>query len=135
MQKGDEQAALLCFTKIPKKDTLLNALLAVHTSEYLQQIIINCLQAQHKGWKQLNSDIVITPRTLEVLIKDIAMTLFHSGKVHFSFGLPTHHAYSDEGSGFCILNKTAILLKYTQCQQQEPLKHIIVGTDVNRDKI
>nr|WP_058499836.1 acetylpolyamine aminohydrolase [Legionella gratiana] len=133
MQKGDEQSALVCFTKIPKRDTLLKALLAVHTPEYLQQIIIDCIQAQRKGQKQLNSDVVITPKTLEVLIKDIAMTLFHSGKVHFSFGLPTHHAYSDEGSGFCILNKTAILLKQVQSLHSEPLKHIIVGTDVNRD--
>ncbi|KTD53354.1 acetylpolyamine aminohydrolase [Legionella santicrucis] len=133
MNKGDEQAALRCFAKIPEEDTILNAVLKVHTPKYLQHIIIDCIQARHTGQKQLNSDIVITPKTLEVLIKDIAMTLEHSGKIHFSFGLPTHHAYSDEGSGFCVLNKTAILLKYVQSLHQEPLKHIIVGTDVNRD--
>lgn len=133
MYKGDAQAALRCFAKIPREDTILNAVLTVHTPEYLQRILIDCIQAQTKGQKQLNSDIVITPKTLEVLIKDIAMTLEHSEKIHFSFGLPTHHAYGDEGSGFCILNKTAIVLKHIQSLHREPMKHIIVGTDVNRD--
>ncbi|AUH70721.1 acetylpolyamine aminohydrolase [Legionella sainthelensi] len=131
--KGDAQAALRCFAKIPREDTILNAVLTVHSPEYLQHIIMDCIQAQPKGQKQLNSDIVITPKTLEVLIKDIAMTLEHSGKIHFSFGLPTHHAYGSEGSGFCILNKTAIVLKHVQSLHREPMKHIIVGTDVNRD--
>ncbi|WP_241972213.1 hypothetical protein [Legionella cherrii] len=98
----------------------------MHTSEYLQQIIRDCIQAQAKGWKQLNSDILITPGTFEVLIKDISMTLFHSKKVHFSFGLPTHHAFADEGSGFCILNKSAVLLKHMQ-RNTKPLKHILLG--------
>ncbi|CAM2745868.1 acetylpolyamine aminohydolase [Legionella steigerwaltii] len=133
MNKGDAKLALAIFAKFPEKDEILQALLAVHTSEYLQEIIMNCMQAQQKGWKQLNSDILITPRTFEVLIKDIAMTMFHSKKVHFSFGLPSHHAFADEGSGFCILNKTAILLKYMQSLNGKPLKHIIIGTDVNRD--
>lgn len=133
MYKGEAHAALKCFAKIPEEDTILNAILKVHTPEYLQHIIIDCIQAHHNGQKQLNSDIVITPKTLEILIKDIAMTLEHPGKIHFSFGLPTHHAYANEGSGFCILNKTAILLKYVQSSYRKPLKHIIVGTDVNRD--
>ncbi|KTC82385.1 acetylpolyamine amidohydrolase [Legionella cherrii] len=132
MKKGDENVALTLFAEFPEEDQILQALLAVHTSEYLQQIIRDCIQAQAKGWKQLNSDILITPGTFEVLIKDISMTLFHSKKVHFSFGLPTHHAFADEGSGFCILNKSAVLLKHMQ-RNTKPLKHIIVGTDVNRD--
>ncbi|MCW8398735.1 acetylpolyamine aminohydrolase [Legionella sp. PATHC038] len=132
MKKGDEDVALALFAEFPEKDQILQALLAVHTSKYLQQIIRDCIRAQPKGWKQLNSDILITPGTFEVLIKDISMTLFHSKKVHFSFGLPTHHAFADEGSGFCILNKSAVLLKHMQ-RNTKPLKHIIVGTDVNRD--
>lgn len=133
MKKGNAEAALALFAQFPEKDEILRALLAVHTQEYIQEIILYCMQAQQKGWKQLSPDILITPGAFEVLIKDIAMTLFHSGKVHFSFGLPTHHAYSDEGSGFCILNKSAVLIKYLQSLSSKPLKHIIVGTDVNRD--
>ncbi|WP_133138306.1 acetylpolyamine aminohydrolase [Legionella tucsonensis] len=133
MKKGNAEVALAHFAQFPEKDGLLRALLAVHTQEYIQELIIYCIQAQQKGWKQLSPDILITPGVLEVLIKDIAMTLFHFGKVHFSFGLPTHHAFSDEGSGFCILNKSAILIKYVQSLSSKPLKNIIVGTDVNRD--
>lgn len=133
IKKGNEEAALALFAQLPEQDGLLRALLAVHTQEYIQELIIYCIQAQQKGWKQLSPDILITPGVLEVLIKDIAMTLFHFGKVHFSFGLPTHHAFSYEGSGFCILNKSAILIKYVQSLSSNPLKNIIVGTDVNRD--
>ncbi|KTD05634.1 acetylpolyamine aminohydrolase [Fluoribacter gormanii] len=133
MKKGDAEAALALLGQFPEEDVILQALLAVHTLKYLQELIIYCVQAQKKGWKQLSPDILITPGAFEVLIKDIAMTLFHSGKMHFSFGLPTHHAYSDEGSGFCILNKSAVLIKYLQHLSSKPLKHIIVGTDVNRD--
>ncbi|WP_058517223.1 acetylpolyamine aminohydrolase [Legionella parisiensis] len=133
MKKGNEEVALALFAQFPEKDEILRALLAVHTHEYIQKLIFYCIQAQHKGWKQLSPDILITPGVFEVLIKDIAMTLFHFGKVHFSFGLPSHHAFSDEGNGFCILNKSAILIKYLQSLSSKPLKHIIVGTDVNRD--
>ncbi|WP_454786067.1 acetylpolyamine aminohydrolase [Legionella sp. WA2024007413] len=133
IKKGDAEIALALLAQFPEEDEILQALLAVHPLKYLEQIIIYCIQAQKKGWKQLSPDIIITPGTFEVLIKDIAMTLFNSGKIHFSFGLPTHHAYSDEGSGFCILNKSAVLIKYLEHLSSKPLKHIIVGTDVNRD--
>ncbi len=133
MKKGGAEAPLTLFAQFPENDEILRALLAVHTQEYLQKLITYCIQAQQKGWKQLSPDILITPGAFEVLIKDIAMTLFHFGKVHFSFGLPSHHAFRDEGSGFCILNKSAILIKYLQSLSSKPLKHIIVGTDVNRD--
>ena len=133
MNKGDTKGVLALFAGFPEEDEILRALLAVHTSKYLQKIITDCIEAKPKGWKEFNSDILITPGTFEVLIKDIAMTLFHSKKVHFSFGLPTHHAFADEGSGFCILNKTAVLLKHIQRLNSKPVKHIIIGTDVNRD--
>ncbi|MCW8386581.1 acetylpolyamine aminohydrolase [Fluoribacter dumoffii] len=133
MEKGDAEGTLILFDRIPEKDVILQALLAVHTKEYLQKIIIYCMQAGQRGWKQIAPDVLVTPGTFEVLIKDIAMTLFHSGRIHFSFGLPSHHAFSGGGSGFCILNKTAILIKYQEDSADKPMKHIIVGTDVNRD--
>ncbi|WP_454782931.1 acetylpolyamine aminohydrolase [Legionella sp. WA2022007384] len=133
MKKGDAEVALALLAQFPEEDELLQALLAVHTLKYLQELIIFCIQAQKKGWKQLSPDIIVTPGSFEVLIKDIAMTLFHSGKIQFSFGLPTHHANSNEGSGFCILNKSAVLIKYLERSSSKPLRHIIVGTDVNRD--
>lgn len=61
MKKGDEDAALALFAQFPKQDVILQALLAVHSPKYLQEIIIYCIQAQEKGWKQLSPDILITP--------------------------------------------------------------------------
>src|SRR5689334_23108157 len=57
MNTGQIEVALKLFTKMPQNDELLQVLLAVHSQDYLQRIIIDCIQAQQKGWKQLNSDI------------------------------------------------------------------------------
>ncbi|MGL5741289.1 MAG: hypothetical protein ACRCXC_01415 [Legionella sp.] len=58
---GDGELAFECFNQLPDTDEILKALLAVHSAEYLQQIIHYCIQAQYKGVKKLNADLVITP--------------------------------------------------------------------------
>lgn len=133
IKEGNQKESLRLLAELPQTDKLLRSILAVHPLSYLHEVVSYCLQAQQKGFKKLSSDILITPGTFEVLIKDIALTLFHFKKFHFSFGLPTHHAFSEEGSGFCILNKTAILMKYLESVSSKLLKYIVVGTDVNRD--
>jgi len=60
MNKGDTKGALALFAGFPEEDEILRALLAVHTSKYLQKIITDCIEAKPKGWKELNSDILIT---------------------------------------------------------------------------
>lgn len=130
---SDKEKALLLFNAIPSSDIVLKCLLAVHPREYLQKIIGYSIDAQRTGTKKINADILFTPYTFEILINDIAMTLLNPAKLHFSFGLPTHHAYSAQGSGFCILNKTAVLMKHAESTHEKPLKYIIIGTDVNRD--
>lgn len=133
IRQGDKAAALALFRQIPEHDAIFQALLLAHSFEYLQELIIYCIVAKSAGMLALESEITITPGTFAILVKDIATTLFHSAKVHFSFGLPTHHAFSSGGSGFCILDKTAMLIKYRAQTSISPLKFIIVGTDVNRD--
>ena len=130
---GDTDQACSVLRTLSATDIILQALLAIHSLEYLQQIISYCIKSQHSGSIRLNADIVVTPKTFEILIKDLATTLFNSTKLKCSFGLPTHHAYSDEGSGFCLVNKVAVLMKYIERTHTLPLKYIIVGTDVNRD--
>jgi acetoin utilization deacetylase AcuC-like enzyme len=130
---GDRKAALTLFEQFPAEDTTLRALLAVHPQGYLKELITYSIQALKTGITQLNSDIIITPKTFEVLIKDIATTLYNPAKICFSFGLPTHHAYNDMASGFCLINKTAVLMRYWESIHSEPLNYVIVGTDVNRD--
>lgn len=129
----DETAAQALFRAIPQRDAILQALLLAHPQEYLQQLITYSIAAKASGMLALASEITITPGTFALLVNDIATTLFHAAKVHFSFGLPTHHAFSRGGSGFCILDKTAMLIKYRAQTSSSPLKFIIVGTDVNRD--
>jgi acetoin utilization deacetylase AcuC-like enzyme len=116
-----------------KKDPLLQLILSVHPLEYIQSLVQDCITARAKGFKRLEDDIVLTPKTFELLIKDLATTLHHSSPLYFSFGLPSHHAYSGRGSGFCILNKIAILLSNAESKCSTPTKYVIIGTDVNRD--
>ncbi len=133
INKGSKKEACDLLHHIPSQDTILQSVLTVHPIQYLEKIISYSIDAQRTGVKKINADIQITPHTFELLIKDLATTLEHPSKCHFSFGLPTHHAFSKEGSGFCIFNKIAILMKNAELTHPKPLKYVIVGTDVNRD--
>jgi acetoin utilization deacetylase AcuC-like enzyme len=133
IRKGSKVKALQYFKEIPATDIVLKALLAVHPQSYLQKIIVYCIDARRHGKKGLEDDIVITPQTFEILIHDIAATLMNQAKIQFSFGLPSHHAFNEKGSGFCVLNKTAVVLQHSVLTHSIPLKYVIVGTDVNRD--
>ncbi|KTD74656.1 acetylpolyamine aminohydrolase [Legionella waltersii] len=133
IDEADWQNAQTSFKEIPASDRLLKVLKGVHTEEYLLEIIQNCILAHKTGIKRLNSDIVITPKTFEILMKDCALTLMSTTKATFSFGLPSHHAFSETGTGFCVLNKTALLIKHAELTSSKPLQYMVVGTDVNRD--
>ncbi|HAU4205133.1 TPA: acetylpolyamine aminohydrolase [Legionella pneumophila] len=133
IDEGDTPKAHALFHLLPQDDIILRALRAVHSEDYLYQLIKYCIQAKHFGFKQLNADLVVTPKTFEILIRDCATTLFNPAKAHFSFGLPSHHAYTQMGSGFCLINKTAMLMKQAELSSAQPPKFVIIGTDVNRD--
>ncbi|MDP3267425.1 MAG: acetylpolyamine aminohydrolase [Legionella sp.] len=119
--------------QIPRDNVLNRSILEVHPIGYLEQVIQWTIKAKKENTLNLNNDIIITPKTFEILIKDIITTLLNPAKIKFSFGLPSHHAFNSEASGFCVFNKTAIVLHYTHLTQQSPIKHVIIGTDVNRD--
>lgn len=115
------------------KEDLIRAILSIHPLTYLLSLINHCIDSHKTGRKKIESDSTVTPKTFEILIKDIASTMRYATPLFFSFGLPTHHAYSDHSKGFCFLNKTAILMSYMQQATRCPIKHLVVGTDVNRD--
>lgn len=121
------------FEKINPKDAIKAAILKTHSLMHLQNIIKYCVEARATGEYDLDGDVVFTPTTFEILIKDIATTLLNSSKMQMSFGLPTHHAQSDKSAGFCILNKTAIFMHHKARTSTRPLQYFIIGTDVNRD--
>ena len=133
INQGKKKQSLKLFDQIPEDDILLKALCAVHPKEYLRKLISYSIDALQTGTKTLNADIVIKSYTFEILIRDVATTLLNPAKIYFSFGLPTHHAYAAKGTGFCIINKTAVLMRHIESTHQGALKFVIVGTDVNRD--
>ncbi len=130
--RENKKQVLKHLKNLAETDELMHAILAVHSFDYISELIQDCMLAQSVESLDLGSDIVVTAGTFEILIKDIATTLFNPAKVLFSFGLPTHHAFSNEGSGFCVLNKTEILIKYLAIKNSS-MKYIIIGTDINRD--
>lgn len=133
INRGDKEKAFRLFYDIPQNDSILRLLLLVHSPIYLESVIEYSIDAKKTGINILNSDILFTLGTFEILIKDIAASIACPTKICFSFGLPSHHAFAEQGSGFCILNKTALLIRHAELTHPEPLKYIIVGTDVNRD--
>ncbi|MFJ1268960.1 acetylpolyamine aminohydrolase [Legionella lytica] len=132
IKEGDKVAALRYLSQISVRDIVLQALLTTHSFTYLQRLVHDCIEARASGVLALDNDVVITPGAFEVLIKDLATTLSLGAKFHFSFGLPSHHAFKNEGSGFCILDKTEILIKYMALTNPN-LNFLVIGTDVNRD--
>lgn len=133
INQGQIAQAFRLFKAIPPNDSVLRPLLLVHSQAYLLSVIEHSINAQNTGTYILNSDIIFTPGTFEILIKDIATTISCPAKICLSFGLPSHHAFSEQGSGFCILNKTAVLIRHAELTHQKQLKYLVVGSDVNRD--
>jgi acetoin utilization deacetylase AcuC-like enzyme len=133
INRADVISALQLFAQIPPTDVLLQSLLTVHPLEYLQKIILYSVDAQSSGTIPLGTDTLITPRAFEILLYDIATTVQNKAKLYFSFGLPTHHAYSQLASGFCVINKTAVLIRHAELTHTQSLNYVIVGTDINRD--
>ncbi|RUR07957.1 hypothetical protein [Legionella sp. km772] len=101
---GKKAFALRKVEQMAETEPLLQLILTIHPIKYLQTIINHCIEAQARGYKRLNSDIVSTPKTFELLIKDLALSLNPASPLYFSFGLPSHHAFNDLGSGFCLFN-------------------------------
>lgn len=133
IQSASMDEALQNLEKIPQNDRIFTSLMATHSNNYIKKVIMHCMEARKTGLYKVNNDIVFTPKTFEIFIKDLATTLLKPAKICFSFGLPSHHAYYENGAGFCMLNKTAALIHNTALMHDTPIKYIIIGTDVNRD--
>ncbi|TAL63890.1 MAG: acetylpolyamine aminohydrolase [Legionella sp.] len=136
IRQGNENLANRLLMAIPEEDQILNALIGIYKKQYLKQIIKHTIEAvdSARGTKRINNnDIVYTPGTFELIIRDLATTLFCPTPICISFGLPTHHATGSRASGFCHLNKTAVLIDFLHKTSSEPLSFFIIGTDVNRD--
>ncbi len=133
IKQGNKVLAFKLFDEIPQYDSILRPLLLVHPSHYLKNIIESTIDSIKPDADIIDSDVIFTPLTFEILIKDIATSLSCPTQICLSFGLPSHHAFNARASGFCILNKTAVLIRHAELTQTTPLRYMVVGTDVNRD--
>lgn len=147
IKEGDAEAAIRAFNQLSdQNDIVYDSIIEIHTKAYLISLIELCAKnAPTKSKKTrtsdpehpedalaLSADIQLNNDTFEILLKDLATTLAHKSAVFLSFGLPSHHAYPDRGSGFCSLNKTAAIVCANDKKQQIS-HHLVLGIDVNRD--
>lgn len=108
------------------------SILAVHTDEYyrnLQELSLHPKAARKIGFplskKLVDREVLITDGT----IKASKFALQYGIAMNIAGG--THHAYSDHGEAFCLLNDQAIGARYL-LQQKLAIKILIVDLDVHQ---
>ncbi|WGK65665.1 histone deacetylase family protein [Croceiramulus getboli] len=106
--------------------------LAVHTPEYLQQLLDLSLErraARKLGFplsrKLVDRELTITQGTLDNCLQ----ALEHGIAMNIAGG--THHAYSDHGEAFCLLNDQAIAAQWL-LDQGKAKRILIVDLDVHQ---
>lgn len=108
------------------------AVLAVHTPDYFQELKNLTLEkrAQRKIGFPLSEELV--KRELKIADGTIKASLFAlENGIAFNIAGGTHHAYSDHGEAFCLLNDQAIAARYLQ-QKKLAEKILIVDLDVHQ---
>ena len=120
---------------ITSSPALLEWLLTVHTTEYIQRAQRSCEQ----GAAYLDStDTPISSRSYEVALQAAggvmsAIDAVMAGKVKNAFCSlrpPGHHALKDKAMGFCIFNNVAVGARYIQ-KRYNLSKILIVDWDVH----
>lgn len=109
-----------------------SAVLAVHTQGYFQELKNQTLEkrAQRKIGFPLSEELV--QRELKIADGTIKASLFAlENGIAFNIAGGTHHAYSDHGEAFCLLNDQAIAARYLQ-QEKLANKILIVDLDVHQ---
>lgn len=103
---------------ITPKPVDINLLSFVHNEEYLQKILSFC-QSGGGNW---DPDTVVSPCSFELALLSAggaisAIDAVSEKKVDNCFVMsrpPGHHAESNSGMGFCLLNNAAIAARYAQ---------------------
>lgn len=107
-------------------------LLRVHTAEYYNDLLLQTLEpkaVRKIGFplsdKLVKREVIIVDGT----IKASEFALKHGVSMNIAGG--THHAYSNHGEGFCMLNDQAIGARYLQ-DKKLAQKILIVDLDVHQ---
>ncbi|MFN2201910.1 MAG: histone deacetylase [Caldilineaceae bacterium] len=119
---------------VPTRPAPMDAILKVHTEDYIQRLRAIC----EEGGGRLDTDTYITPDSFHAaelaaggLIEVVDTVL--RGDADNGFALirpPGHHAYSDWGTGFCLMNNPAIAARWAQ-EQYNMDRILIVDFDVH----
>ncbi len=128
LHEGTCSAANFFQPEIPEEKHIL----AVHDAEYFTQLKNLSLnrRAERKTGFPLSAELV----KRELIIADGTMKGCHfalENGIAFNIAGGTHHAYSDKGEGFCLLNDQAIAARYLQ-QKKLAKKILIVDLDVHQ---
>ena len=128
LHEGTCSAANFFQPEIPEEKHIL----AVHAAEYFTQLKNLSLdrRAERKTGFPLSAELV----KRELIIADGTMKGCHfalENGIAFNIAGGTHHAYSDHGEAFCLLNDQAIAARYLQ-QQKLAEKILIVDLDVHQ---
>lgn len=117
---------------LPSKVSLETLCLA-HTPDYVHKFVR--LQLSHKealpiGFVQ-NQQLVDRELTLVQGTIEAALWALHTAEVGFNIAGGTHHAFSDRGEGFCMLNDQAVAAAYLLAHTSVK-KVLIIDLDVHQ---
>jgi acetoin utilization deacetylase AcuC-like enzyme len=114
------------------KEASKEAILAVHTKEYLEkleQLQLSRKEVLRSGFP-LSRDLIVREKRIAGGSVQAASYALENG-VAFNIAGGTHHAYADRAEGFCLLNDIAIaasyLLRENLCKQI-----LVVDLDVHQ---
>jgi len=104
-----------------------------HTADYVHKFVH--LQLSHKealpiGFVQ-NQQLVDRELTLVQGTIEAALWALHTAEVGFNIAGGTHHAFSDRGEGFCMLNDQAVATAYLLAHTAVK-KVLIIDLDVHQ---
>jgi acetoin utilization deacetylase AcuC-like enzyme len=111
----------------------------VHTPSYIQSVVQGTLTpAQQKeiGFPWSPAMVERSRRSTGATIMAARAALLGGEGVCANLAGGTHHAYADQGSGFCVFNDAAVATRLMQAEwgrtHQHPLKVAIIDLDVHQ---
>jgi acetoin utilization deacetylase AcuC-like enzyme len=119
---------------VPSRPAPMDAILRVHTEEYVERL----RSMSTLGGGRLDTDTYLTADSYEAALLSAGGLIEVTdavlrGDADNGFALirpPGHHAYSDYGTGFCLLNNVAIAARWAQ-EQYNMDRILIVDFDVH----
>jgi len=107
-------------------------ILLTHTSEYLNKLDTLSLTTSEirKTGFPLTEELIIREKTIMQGTIDCALFALEN-RVSINIAGGTHHAFTDRGEGFCLLNDNAIAANYLLAHQLRK-KILIVDLDVHQ---